>query len=124
MPLSEHEQKVLDQLEAQLAADPGFARQWERPASQRFRGRPALGRMLLGLLLALVGLGAVLAGVALHLVPLGVAGFVLMGTGVLVAMSASARQHPGPGPSEKKPSRMMARLEARWEQRREQRGRP
>lgn len=75
MPLSEHEQHLLDQIETGLSADsPGLASQLRTtprarrrsvPAGQRRRGA---GRILLGLLLLLTGLLAANgAGIALAL---------------------------------------------------------
>ena len=60
MPLSEHEQKMLEQMEQALAAeDPRFASQMKGSGFTGPRGR----RAILGALGVLLGLGTVLAAV-------------------------------------------------------------
>lgn len=79
MPLSEHEQKLLDQMERALyAEDPRFA------THMKGRGPGTAGRrrIVVGACVALVGLGLVIAGVSNSLIVLGVIGFALMVGGV------------------------------------------
>lgn len=71
MPLSEYEQRVLEQLERDLGADPKLGRSMARGPRQR-------GRIVGGALGVLIGLGVVLVGVVAQLVLVGIAGFVLM----------------------------------------------
>jgi Flp pilus assembly protein TadB len=75
VPLSEHEQHLLDQIEQALyAEDPKFASIYQgKDVRSHYRHR--LLRAALGLV---VGLGLLLAGVITQLIPLGVAGFVVM----------------------------------------------
>ncbi|MEI4271010.1 DUF3040 domain-containing protein [Klenkia sp. LSe6-5] len=84
MPLSEHEQKLLEQIERALVDDdPKFASQVR--SSDRRRG--ARRKLQLGVALVVVGLALLVGGAALPSVPLGVVGFLVMlagaGLGVL-----------------------------------------
>ncbi|MGL5828624.1 MAG: DUF3040 domain-containing protein, partial [Angustibacter sp.] len=83
MPLSEHEQRVLDQLEnAMEVEDPKFATAM-RGSSTRARARR---RLLYGGIGLLIGLVLVMIGVASGSVPLAVLGFLLMlASGALAA---------------------------------------
>lgn len=79
MPLSEHEQRVLDQLERDLGTDPKLGRTMARGTRQR-------GRIVGGALGVLVGLGVVLIGAVAQVVPVGIAGFALMLAAAMWAM--------------------------------------
>lgn len=144
MPLSDHEQRLLEQMERALyAEDPKFAdslRKTRRPAVDR-------KRIALGLVGAVAGLAVLLAGVATQIVALGVLGFVAMlGCAVLAysafmakpasetstaaagpaAPAGAPAQAPRPAsqkkPRSKQPGGFMERLEERWRKRREDRG--
>lgn len=79
MPLSEHEQKLLEQMERALyAEDPKFASSMK---GQR-RAGPPKKRVVVGLCVALLGLACVVAGVSLELIWLGGVGFAVMVAGV------------------------------------------
>lgn len=85
MPLSEHEQKLLDQMERALyAEDPRFATQMKGA-----RGSTNRRRIIVGVCVAVVGLALVLAGVTTEIIPLGVVGFVVMVAGVAWAATPS-----------------------------------
>lgn len=144
MPLSEHEQALLEQLERALAADdPGLA-------SRLKGGRlPSRSRIIAASVLLGLGLAAAVAGIRLDLVLLVVAGVVLAvaaGLGILAALRAPVpsdvrgrpvgAQRPAPSrvgvreraprvmpptPRERVGHRFMTRLERRWEARRNQR---
>ncbi len=74
MPLSEHEQRLLDEIEQALyAEDPKFASA-VRSARGHTRARRSLVLCVLGVLL---GLGLVLVGLLANVIPLSVVGFVL-----------------------------------------------
>jgi hypothetical protein len=85
VPLSEHEQRLLDQIERQLyAEDPKFASAVRSHDVKSHLTRRAKRYLAL----AAAGLGVLLAGVVLHNVPLGVAGFLLMlGAGFVIFRS-------------------------------------
>lgn len=129
MPLSDHEQRVLEQLERQLNADdPRLA---TRLADS---GRPAVSvrRVVLGAVLAVVGLAVVLAGVSTQLVLVGVLGTALLGAGILVATmphrgdaDAARPAAPSAGRADRSRTRgssLMARLERDWDDRGRPRG--
>lgn len=120
MPLSEYEQRVLDQLERDLGTDPKLGRTMARGPRQR-------GRIVGGALGVLVGLGVVLIGVVAQVVPVGIAGFALMLAAAMWAMF-TPRKHAvkvsGRGPSQaakKQAPRepFMRRVEERLARRRE-----
>ncbi|GAA1969757.1 spore wall synthesis complex protein [Isoptericola halotolerans] len=132
MPLSEYEQRVLEQMERALESDdPRLA-----TTLQRSSHRSPLRYVLAGLCVVL-GLVLLVIGVASSLTLLGVAGFVLMFAGVVYAFSAPRKKgpqgvvgadgtvHPSsakqqPGSSSAKGPGFLTRLEERWDRRREQ----
>jgi hypothetical protein len=131
MPLSEHEQRLLDQMERALyAEDPKFATSL-RSASG---ARASRGRAALGVLGVLVGLGLILAGVTTTIIALGVGGFALMLVGAVIAYSAfrmpsapvteqeSGAQAPTAPQQAPKSGGFMDRLEDRWRKRNEEGG--
>jgi len=82
MPLSEQEQRLLDEMERHLMgndADVVTADGSGRTLSYR--------NIVLGVLLVLVGLGGIIAGVASPLLFIGVIGFVVMLAGVILAVT-------------------------------------
>ncbi|WP_226344939.1 DUF3040 domain-containing protein [Agilicoccus flavus] len=92
MPLSENEQKLLEQMERALyAEDPRFASQMKGSRMTSASKR----RIVVGSCAVLAGLGLVIGGVAAELVALGVVGFVVMVAGVAWAVTP-ARQSGGP----------------------------
>ena len=75
MPLSDHEQRLLDEIEQALyAEDPKFAAS-VRSARRKSRTRRSLVLCILG---AIVGLGLVLVGLVFQVIALSVVGFVLV----------------------------------------------
>ncbi|MDR1118065.1 MAG: DUF3040 domain-containing protein [Bifidobacteriaceae bacterium] len=81
VPLSEYEQRVLDQLEAQLASeDPGLG---SRLASA---GTPRRGRVALGIMGVVLGLAVLVVGVAVSQLWVSLAGFVVMFVGAYFAL--------------------------------------
>ena len=144
MPLSEHEQRLLDQIERALyAEDPKFA-STVRSTDLRSHMRRRLRRAALVLAL---GFGLMLAGVVAQQFVVGVAGFVVMLGALLLALSSWKRLGSGPAsaaaplpgggqtqgrrPRAEKPSRSRGpsseggwkgRLEERWKRRWDERG--
>ncbi|HTZ45202.1 MAG TPA: DUF3040 domain-containing protein [Jatrophihabitans sp.] len=85
MPLSEHEQRLLDEIEQALyAEDPKFASS-VRSARPRSRVRMMLAASAVGVL---VGLAVVIVGLATNLIAVGVLGFVLIVGCCVVAATA------------------------------------
>ena len=92
MPLSEREQRLLRQMEEALSEqDPKFASQMQHAGV----GSAARGRLVIGVVGVLVGLGLVLLGVSTTMW-LGATGFGLMVASVAFA-DAAPRQRVGPG---------------------------
>lgn len=122
MPLSEHEQRLLEQMERALyAEDPKFA------SSLRSAGpRPGVRRRTVtGVLAALAGVAVLVTGAATSLVVVGVLGFVLMLVGTFLVVSAlrsapaetatPQRTAPAAPPKQK----FMDRLDERFRRRQE-----
>jgi hypothetical protein len=128
MPLSEYEQRMLQQMEQQLRSDdPRLAN------TLADKPRPNVRRLSLGVLLFLLGLGGLIGGVATGYIWLGVLGFLAMLGGVMVAITGprggASRKGGGRGgirrPGGKVPPSggFMQRQEDRWDRRNEERGR-
>jgi hypothetical protein len=104
VPLSEHEQRLLDQIERQLyAEDPKFA---SAVRSHDVKTH-LLRRVKKFSALLVLGLGALLTGVIIRNVPVGVAGFLVMLVAALVIARSLQRlsrgDAPPPMPKAKKP---------------------
>jgi Flp pilus assembly protein TadB len=90
VPLSEHEQRLLDQIEQALyAEDPKFASA-VRSARSRSRTRRSILLCIFGVL---VGLGLVLVGLLTNIIVLSVVGFVLV-VGACGWVAQSLRSRP------------------------------
>lgn len=125
MPLSEYEQRVLDQMERALTSDdPRLATTFQSP-----RKRSGWHYVIAGAGVV-VGLLLLVLGAALPLVWLGVVGFVLMFGGVVFAFQKPRRRGPvgvvdDKGgvrpPASTKPAKrsFLTRMEERWDRRRE-----
>ena len=134
MPLSEHEQRQLEQIERALyAEDPKFA-QAVRAKDPRVHYKRRIVEAAIGFLL---GVGLLLAGVVSKLTVVGVAGFVVMLACSMWALSSwrhmsggatagrgparerrerrERRARPAPGSR----TRFMERMEERWRRRQE-----
>ena len=120
MPLSEHEQKLLEQLEKQLHEDdPKFANSMGSDPGRSWSTR----HVVIGVLCALAGIFLLLVGVTLQNIFVGVLGFVVMGAGVYFATmrsSAPGKSRSGGRPVKpgKARSSFMSSLEERWDERR------
>ena len=123
MPLSEHEQRLLEQIEQALyAEDPKFANIYRGGDLRRHQRR----RLLRAAVALVIGLGVLLAGVITKLIAVGVAGFVLMVIAVSFAVATwqrmsgprrAAPAKPPPGPRRS----VLQRLEDRWQRRQDER---
>ena len=127
MPLSDHEQRLLDEIEQALyAEDPKFASA-VRSAGVRSRVRRTVLPCALGVL---AGLGLVLVGLISNLVALSVIGFVLVvaSCGMLVhgvrprtqavtADAARTRSTPPGKPAQPRPGGLRSRMEERLRRR-------
>lgn len=118
MPLSEHEQKLLEQLEKQLHEDdPKFASSMGSDPGRSWSTR----HLVIGVLGTLAGILLLLLGVSLQSIVVGVLGFVVMGAGVYFATMRSTAGKSKSGAAVRKPgkprSSFMSNLEERWEER-------
>ncbi|MEV1146788.1 DUF3040 domain-containing protein [Micromonospora sp. NPDC049799] len=126
MPLSEHEQRLFEQIERSLAEDPKFASA-VRASDPRFQTRR---RLLVAAVVVVVGLALLVYGAVIATPPLAVAGFVVMlvalGYGVQshrraqspdlhVVGGTTSRRRPR-GRTGRRPS-ILDRMEDRWRQR-------
>ncbi|RBY77194.1 DUF3040 domain-containing protein [Geodermatophilus sp. TF02-6] len=83
MPLSEHEQRLLEQIERALVDDdPKFASS-VRSGDRRIKARR---RLQIGALLVLVGMAVLVGGAVAPSVPLGVLGFLVAFGGLILAV--------------------------------------
>ncbi|WP_313813542.1 DUF3040 domain-containing protein [Glutamicibacter sp.] len=120
MPLSEHEQRLLEQLEKQLHEDRRFASNMKAPAST---GRLSTRNIALGILLVILGLAGLLFGISQQLIIVGVIGFAVMFGGVMLALRKSATgkigqgRAPGAKSTSNSSSQFMSGLEEKWNQR-------
>lgn len=121
MPLSDHEQHLLEQMEKALyAEDPKFATSLRSANTRASRGRAALG--VLGVL---VGMGMILAGVATTVIALGIVGFAVMLVSAFIAYSAfqtpatvqNKTEAPTAPRKAKSSNGFMGRMEDRWRNR-------
>jgi predicted phage tail protein len=121
MPLSEHEQRLLDEMERSLYQnDADFVAKVGGA-----RVRPTYRAVVLGILLAVVGVAVLLTGVFVQVIIVGILGFVLMLAGVLVAITPGRMRRAVPA-SDEQPQKQSARsadpgfmdkLNERWDKR-------
>ncbi|MBP2436002.1 DUF3040 domain-containing protein [Microbacterium amylolyticum] len=129
MPLSEQEQRLLDEMERQLMQNDADVVHAGEHRSYSYRN------MVLGALLVFLGLVGVLVGIMLWSGPtvagviVGVAGFVTMLGGVILAVTPAkeqpgeepvARASRGPGPGVSNES-FLDRMNDRWDRRQQER---
>lgn len=119
MPLSEHEQRLLDQLKQQLhATDPKFASALGDDRARTLSTR----HIILGVLISIVGILVLLFGVTIQQIIVGVLGFLVMGVGVYVATIRRGTAKTPASDDGAKVGRsktgFMSSLEDRWDERR------
>lgn len=132
MPLSDHEQQLLDQLEKQLRSeDPRFARNISETQAAATGPGFSAKRFVLGILVTLAGLAATILAISLvsnsaWWIALGVVGFGLMVTGMYFAFSRPGQAGGRTGVAQSAKSAksdskgnagFMSRIEDRWEKR-------
>ncbi|GAA2993195.1 hypothetical protein JOD63_001570 [Microbacterium terrae] len=122
MPLSEQEQRLLDEMERHLMrndADVVSAPRDGRTLSYR--------NIVYGTVLVLLGLGGLIVGVSAQLIVVGVLGFVVMLGGVVLAVTPTKgvtgtprveSENKAPKPTS---SSFMDRMNDRWDRRQEER---
>jgi hypothetical protein len=130
VPLSEHEQRLLDQIEQALyAEDPKWANT-VRISDPRSHYKRRLIKASIGFALGVVLL---MVGVVINLIPLGVGGFVVMLAACLWGLSSWKRMNgfgdsppasgaPAPGKQARRNrGSFMERMEERWRRRHDER---
>ncbi|MHB9862461.1 DUF3040 domain-containing protein [Streptomyces sp. YIM S03343] len=133
MPLSEHEQRMLEQMERALyAEDPKFASALEGSGLRTYTRR----RVYQAVAGFLVGIALLMAGVVAQQIWVSVVGFlVMLGCAVLAVTGWRKAPKPGEQPAgatahtrrqpKQKPKQkrsMMDRIEQRWQRRRDEQG--
>jgi hypothetical protein len=123
MPLSEQEQRLLDEMERHLMhndADVVTAPRDGRSLSYR--------NIVYGTILVLLGLGGLLVGVSVPLIVVGVIGFIVMLAGVVLAVTPSRNPLKAVPSDSARPARassprssFMDRMNDRWDRRQEER---
>jgi Protein of unknown function (DUF3040) len=121
VPLSEHEQRLFEQIERSLAEDPKFASA-VRASDPRFHARR---RLLVAAALVVAGLGLVVYGVMSKIALIGVAGFVVMlgaaGFALTSIRRAQGNELRSVGGTARRNTRrrnsLIDRLEERWRRR-------
>jgi hypothetical protein len=122
VPLSEHEQRLLDEIEQALyAEDPKFASSVRSARARRHRLR-FRSTALLCVLGVLAGLGLVRVGLLANIIVLSVLGFVLLVGSCGYAVQAvrhgrSATPSAGPERGTSRPTSLRARMEDRMRRR-------
>ena len=119
MPLSEQEQRLLDEMERHLMrndADVVSAPRDGRSLSYR--------NIVYGTILVLLGLGGLIVGVSQQLIVVGVIGFVVMLVGVLLAVTPTrgtgrVRVEPEKPVAARPGESFMDRMNNRWDKRQE-----
>ncbi|MET9484556.1 MULTISPECIES: DUF3040 domain-containing protein [Streptomyces] len=130
MPLSEHEQRMLEQMERALyAEDPKFATALEGSGLRTYTRR----RVYQAVAGFLVGIALLMAGMVAQQIWISVVGFLVM-LGCAVLAVTGWRKAPKPGeqpaagggaPGRRQPRQrrsMMNRIEQRWQRRRDEQG--
>ncbi|MFJ4919263.1 DUF3040 domain-containing protein [Streptomyces sp. NPDC088725] len=130
MPLSEHEQRMLEQMERALyAEDPKFATALEGSGLRTYTRR----RVYQAVVGFLVGIALLMSGMVAQQIWISVVGFlVMLGCAVLAVTGWRKAPKPGEQPAsggqvagrrQSRPRRgMMNRIEERWQRRQDERG--
>ncbi|MCI7305636.1 MULTISPECIES: DUF3040 domain-containing protein [Trueperella] len=121
MALSDYERRMLEQLEAQLVDDdPRLAQSLASKEREATQTSLSPKHLVIGLIVAVLGLLVVLGGVASELVPLGVAGVVVVFAG-LWYLSAGMTKVSGEAKPRKQAGRsdFMERQMEQWRKRQE-----
>lgn len=127
MPLSEQEQRLLEEMERSLYHnDADFV-----ATVSTNRGRPNYRLIAIGALIALLGIGTIVTGVVIKQPIVGMLGFIVILAGALLAIAtprgSSSRQAdpmdaaPRPSSPGKAKAGFMDRMNERWDRRQDER---
>ncbi len=118
MPLSEQEQRLLDEMERHLLRNDADVVAPREGRTVNYRN------VTIGVILVLAGIAGLVAGVATDFIVIGIVGFVAMLGGVVLAATTSKGAEPGPSarPGAKpaaasSSSSFMDRMNDRWDKR-------
>ena len=120
MPLSEHEQRLLEEMERNL-----YKNEADVVNTSDFRRAPNYTAIAVGVLMGLVGLVTMVVGVSLDITLVGILGFGILFAGVMVAVAIPGSSSEG-SPTAPRASKaqspaasstFMDRLNERWERR-------
>lgn len=120
MPLSEQEQRLLDEMERHLMRNDA-----DVVSASDGGGGLSYRNVVYGTILVLAGIGALIVGVALQLIVVGVLGFLAMIAGVIVAVTPAKRADGDQVRTEQAPAAsrtsasFMDRMNERWDRRQE-----
>ncbi|PRY68536.1 Protein of unknown function (DUF3040) [Glaciihabitans tibetensis] len=124
MPLSEQEQRLLEEMERSLYHNDADFVATVAPR----RGKPNYTVLVVGILVGVLGIAALVAGVVIHQPLVGILGFAVMFAGVLIAVAPpknSAPSRPTPGASRPTGSArgtsFMQNMNDRWDKRQDNR---
>ncbi len=121
MPLSEQEQRLLDEMERGLYRnDADFVATVSGDNS-----RPNYRWIVIGILVGIVGIVGIIAGVASQLAVIGIFGFAVMFVGALLALKRTPGPTAGPDSHDHRPHQragFMDRMNDRWDRRQDDRG--
>lgn len=120
MPLSEHEQRLLEEMERNL-----YKNEADVVSTTGFTAAPNYRAITVGVLVGLGGLITMVAGVSFDLALVGILGFGILFTGVMVAVATpgtQSRATNSPSSASRPAARassssFMDRLNQRWERR-------
>ncbi len=121
VPLSEQEQRLLDEMERSL-----YHNDADFVATVSGRdSRPNYRWIVIGILVGIVGIVGIITGVATRIPVIGIVGFVIMFGGVLLSLKRSQGAPTGPlsddvGASAR--TGFMDRMNERWDRRQDERG--
>ncbi len=121
MPLSEQEQRLLEEMERGLYQnDADFV-----ATVSSHDSRPNYRWIVIGILVGILGIVGIIAGVASRLTVVGIIGFAIMFVGVLLALKrstipASSADMHGSQPLQR--AGFMVRMNERWDKRQDERG--
>lgn len=116
MALSEREQRLLEEMERNLYQNEADV----LTTLGQSRRAPNYTAIVIGVVVAVAGIGLMIAGVSADLTWLGIAGFAVLFTGVMVAVAVPGPEvtsTPGFAGSKKATGSLMDRLNERWERR-------
>lgn len=117
MPLSEHEQRLLDEMERNL-----YRHDADVVSGMGVRPRPNYRAIVIGVIVAVLGMSVVLTGVTTRMWWVGILGFVIAFVGVLVTLRPGATPIESLSPRSSRPqsrASFMDRMNERWDRRHE-----